>query len=658
MAHMGFGRWLGDPEPFPDYKYTAKLDQIDWMMWHMDNDVDILNTMPDYVYTVPEPPYPYYLDTTPSAMNVTNSMGVFFIHVSSNYNWSVSCSETWLTAEPTSGTGDGVIIMRHSANVGALRTATASITCDLITDVITVTQDTTATNADSAEATRHILVIYAQHETSLEDPLAPGEYNDTATAQYLSQYKHLGYDIDEWIADGFSLAPRPEYNRPGRKHLPLPVLANLKHGNYHPMDCIHVGLSEGAITPYIVPRVGSTDPALVGRAQRKNGYYVSQTPQDYPAGGTNTEGWAAWHSGSDCGYNRASALIQEIMQSDYLATHLSPALKYDKNVPGKIDMIILALPQLYKYGYYLDNDHGYATMTTLIAPKTIHGTTYNKIFWQPYSRNSARVLHHEYMHMAYQGNEEHSNEVFADKAWVGDEPILTLTGFVHDVYCNQFPLPSSPWGGNPCYDCTMEAPAIGWVGIPHPLISASMNMTTLNRWATDSGNYAIGNCQDTMDFLCMQSPYDQEQFMILSAYYPQTLGGTIDYPFSGEKHPAYGTEMKTNGVYATIYKYRNNETSPHTYSNFYNPITNYMIDTMTEQYGYGNIGTQDTRTVTATGQVVENAKCVLIDHDNPTTNPSGLTNANAKFGVLVEWIGWSVVDGIKTANVTITFDTP
>jgi hypothetical protein len=192
----------------------------------------------------------------------------------------------------------------------------------------------------------------------------------------------------------------------------------------------------------------------------------------------------------------------------------------------------------------------------------------------------------------------------------------------------------------------------------HPLMAASFGLTTLNRWATSSGNYNIGNSNDAWDFLCLQSPYDNTQFMILSAFWPPEVDGTTDYPYGGDEEPYH---LK-KGVYATIVKFREltyYTKTYHTYSNVMNPVTNYMIETMTEQYQYGDIGLQDSRyNYTDVGKTnpLVNAKAVLLDHANPSTNPSGLTTSNNPFGVLVEWVGWTEISGVQTAQVTITID--
>lgn len=646
MLNYGFGRWLGDPYPYPEYKYQSQLNGLDWLWWHSGNDIDMGDCMDDYVYTAPVPPYPYTLAISPEAYNVTNARGCFYLKITSNYDWSITCADAWLTCEPTSGTGNATIIFRHAPNTGAQRTSSATITCDALTETLTVVQDVTAVNDDAYTNTRHVLIIYAVHEDSLEDPLAPSEYNDTAIANYNNAFRQLGLSEAEWAADGYSLSELN--NRP-----PLAVIAKLAHGDYYPFDITHVGLADGAITPYIVPKVGSIDPTLAGRAEHPNGYYVKQTPL---IGGlpTNTDGWTTWAEGRD----RQQALAREILNSDYLATYLDPDLKYDKNETGDFDFIIVANPQLYKWGYYTDNEFGTADRLFLSPPVTILGTQYSRAKWQPYSLNDAYVMWHEHTHIAYYSTCI-SNELLAAKEWAGDPLAVTVTQFVGDLYRTEQPYPPPPWYRFPCAFANVQAIAnVGCIGIPHPLISASLGFTTLNRWAKADGNYTIDNVLETMDYLCLQSPYDQEQYMVLCAYYPPLIDGSTDYPYSGLKHPTTGAEINKHGVYATVIKFRDDQTPPYNYEQKGGFVQSYMVDTMTEYYGFGNIDTADTRIIANTSQEVVNAKAVLLDHDNPTWNPSGLSNENAKFGVLVEWVGWSVVDGVNTATVTITFDTP
>jgi hypothetical protein len=490
---------------------------------------------------------------------------------------------------------------------------------------------------------RNVLVVYAQHEISLEDPFAPGEYNDTATAQYLSHYKWLGMTKQEWIAAGF-VNPDDTDNF---NHLPLEVEAELLWPDDHPFNVIHVGLDTNTdtITPYIVPT-----------ATHPNGYYVCDTPliSGLPH---NDEGWVLNSSAENL---RLQQLVIDIARSGYLDTYLSTNENYCKNVVGKMDFIVIATPQLYKYGYYAnDSPGGLATTATLAPPAMVAGAEVDKIFWQPGGWPNLTIHMHEYVHHAYKptfytGMTSYPTtpELFVGKT--GNAVPVKITRDVPDVYINFNPAPSLPWGTEPCRPCMVRS------GRPvhHPVMAASFGLTTLSRWATTSGDYNIGNSSDAWDFLCLQSPYDDSQFMILSAFYPPEIGGTTEYPYGGDE--PYNLRK---GVYATIVKFETTlllNTLVHTYDNRRAPVTNYMIETMTEQYQYGDIGLQQYRyNYNDPGQTrpLPNATAVLLDHTHPDTNPSGLSTLNAPFGVKVEWIGWTDIDNVKTAQVTITIDT-
>jgi len=434
-------------------------------------------------------------------------------------------------------------------------------------------------------------------------------------------------------------------------------MAELMFGDSHPFNVIHVGLDTGLdeiTSPYIVPA-----------SQHPNGYYVGQAAQ-VDGLDENTHGWidGDW-LGFDNGNARFNQLILDIVASGYLDEQLSDALVYDKNISGKIDFMIIATPQLYKRGYYQNDENRYATLLTLPTAASIAGADIKYIFYQPDGWTSTRVHMHEYFHFAYRDGGHYGRatpEIFADKAWVGgDEPEITLWTQIPDVYCRVHPFPTPPYTGDPCGSCSHRAlvgtpyyamPGAGATpGFMHPLMAASFGLTTLNRWATTNGNYNIGNATDTWDYLCIQSPYDQTQIMVLGAFYPRTIGGGIAYPYSGNNK---------QGVYATIIKFLDSDSPPYHYSNFYQcMVQSYIIDTCTYWWSYGDIGTQDYRTYYVTPGATTtnlNPKAVLLDHANPGTNPSGLSLTNNPFGVKVEWIGWTVVSDVQTAQVTITID--
>lgn len=556
--HISFGRWLGDPSPFPDFKYIAMLDPIDWLHWYQGNNIDMIGAM---FGSVPADAPPITPPWTPA------------------------------DGYPPGWT------------------------------------DTAA---------RNVLIIYAEHETSLEDPLAPGEYSDTAQAAYDNNVKWLGLSKADWVAAGYD---DPNQDYPGADELPpLTVCAEIMWGDSHPWNVVHLGLDTNTdtITPYVVP------------ASTPNGYYLMTQPTLTGLLPTNT-------AGSDTHFAlRQQILLKEILNSDYFTSNINSNLIYDRNMPGVIDVVILVVPSLYKLNYYRYSMNSSATISVLSEPINIGTRQIDRVAWEPGETFNIPTIHHEYLHTSYMASGiSYTPELFADKAWVGgDEPVIKLSGHIPDIYENQTPYPAEPYR-RPCINATHFAfrrnETIFCGVLMHPLQAAQFYGLTLNDWATSSGSYTIKSFRDSYEILCIQSPYDQTQYLMLQAFYPLEIDGGFDYPWS---------KAAMKGVYATVFKpyWPSGSVTP-VYANTYNPIKTYMIDTCTEYYSYGDIGTQDTRTIAATSAVETNKKLVLLDHANPTTNPSGLSNLNAPFGVTVEFVEWTQdANEIWQATVDITID--
>jgi hypothetical protein len=83
-----------------------------------------------------------YLTVTPANRDVTSSSGNTTFAISSNTTWTVSDNATWLAATPTSGSNNGTITATYSANTGAQRVATITVTGAGVTPatMVTVTQ--------------------------------------------------------------------------------------------------------------------------------------------------------------------------------------------------------------------------------------------------------------------------------------------------------------------------------------------------------------------------------------------------------------------------------------------------------------------------------------------------------------------------------------
>jgi hypothetical protein len=56
------------------------------------------------------------LSASTTSQNVSNAAGSFSINISSNTEWSVSSNEAWCTVSPTSGSGNGTVIISYTAN--------------------------------------------------------------------------------------------------------------------------------------------------------------------------------------------------------------------------------------------------------------------------------------------------------------------------------------------------------------------------------------------------------------------------------------------------------------------------------------------------------------------------------------------------------------
>ena len=84
---------------------------------------------------------PCTLTVTPLNQNVAATAGTTTFSITTTCAWTVSESESWLSVSPTNGTGNGTITATYSANSGAQRIGTVTVTVADVTPVtITVTQ--------------------------------------------------------------------------------------------------------------------------------------------------------------------------------------------------------------------------------------------------------------------------------------------------------------------------------------------------------------------------------------------------------------------------------------------------------------------------------------------------------------------------------------
>lgn len=484
-------------------------------------------------------------------------------------------------------------------------------------------------------------------------PLDGGAWinRDSAQYQYDRYYKNLGLTKEDWD---------------GAVQYGLPVLAEMFFGDHHPMNVIHVGLDSGTgvITPM---EVSAEDPY---------GMYVSKAPKSTGYAGLNLDnanGWENYLTGLGLegdGFLILIDLAKQLASSGYLAAQLDPELVYDRNIAGIIDLIIVATPQAYAYESHLTDERDNAsTASYLDGNITIGEREYAGCVWQSGGWDETSTHMHEYMHYCYKGiytllplptvipailpglrewirPTVYSGVFFAPHV---DAPAYAIP----DVYIEHTMIDyggcEQPWGYLPCksnhnYHSSLRT------GVLHPLMAAAMGLTGLDRVVSASGTYQIGNMTDTMDVLCIQSPKDPRQVMMLNVYYPRPILGESNY---------YGKGAEYKGVYATFWL-RNTASGYSNFSAGYNqdaqngyPVYSHMSDTMIEYYGYGKIGTQESRYRPSAPTVpLPNAKAVLIDL--PPTTWCGLRQDCEAFGVEVEFIQWVEVDGVMTAEVEVT----
>ena len=484
-------------------------------------------------------------------------------------------------------------------------------------------------------------------------PLDGGAWinRDAAQYQYDNYYKNLGLAKDEWD---------------GVERYGLPILAELFFGDKHPMEVVHVGLNEGVVTPH---EVSPDDPY---------GKYVSvkcKFPANVLVNPQNAEGWDKWGGGMfgnpDDGYPLVNDLVKALASSGYLAAQLDAEGIYDRNISGRFDFIILATPQAYAYEAHLTDERDRAAQALFDDSITIGEREYEGASWQCGGWDETGVHLHEYMHFAYKplGSAYPMSDTLYGEAlrdWVGSRVALSGSHWYYMLDRIPLPIPDTyiersdyggcdePWNYLPCQDNHNYRSSLR-TGVLHPLMAASFGLTDLSRVITESGRYEIKNMTDAYDVLCIQSPKDPRQVMMLNVYSPREINGKTDYYGAGEIY---------RGVYATIFRrstaagafgYDNTHMI---YSNFdaspSRVVTNYMTDTMIEYYGYGDIGTQESRyRYNALDVPLPNAKAVLIA--NPVSVFCGLHQECEGFGVKVEFVEWGEVDGVVAAVVDVTF---
>ena len=81
------------------------------------------------------------LNIVPKTQNVSNPSGSFTIEVTSNVDWTVSSSDSWLTCNPETGSNNGTVTVNYTENTGIEeRSGSIAIIGGGITQTCTVTQ--------------------------------------------------------------------------------------------------------------------------------------------------------------------------------------------------------------------------------------------------------------------------------------------------------------------------------------------------------------------------------------------------------------------------------------------------------------------------------------------------------------------------------------
>jgi len=477
---------------------------------------------------------------------------------------------------------------------------------------------------------------YAYSNSGMDDVLMPlsgeGTWVGRDTAQYAYDHnmKCLGQTVDEWVANGYE-------NYDGSSIYPsLPVLAKLLFGERHPMEVIHIGLDPdtGIITPWV--------------AEETYGYYRSDKPK-YAFSPINSSGWDG--TNMYAANNRMGPFIDRIIADPTFAAYLDSSLQYDNNISGSFDFVIFHTPEAYAAGTYYYDLRDYATLKFLSAPITVGDRELIRMPFQLGGLEEVYTHMHEYIHLCYEYISAikrletpwvmplHRNYTHQNSACMVEIADF-VSGFVPDTYVEAPFLPSPPWGTNPCAGISHFASTMR-PGVMHPLIAASLGLADLLRVVSASGEYQIQNMVEKWDVIAIQSPYNPAQVVFLNVFYPLSIEGETEYGGSGSNW---------KGVYAHVWLRDDGG-----YSNYSGKVRTYTVDTMTEYWQYGNIGSQAFRSKATTPDVDElNKKLVLLDIND--IEHCRLSYDGEPFGVTVEFVEWTFPDGIPTATVNITID--
>jgi hypothetical protein len=96
------------------------------------------------------------LTVSPTSTSVANTAGSLVATVTANVAWTTSSNVNWLSASPSTGTGNGSINLSYAANTGAARTGVLTLSGGGVTTSVTVTQAAAAASLTVTPTTQSV----------------------------------------------------------------------------------------------------------------------------------------------------------------------------------------------------------------------------------------------------------------------------------------------------------------------------------------------------------------------------------------------------------------------------------------------------------------------------------------------------------------------
>ena len=132
-----------------------------------------------------------YLNASPSSVSFTDAAGTQAVTITSNTDWTVTASESWLTVTPASGSGNGAVTVTAQANTGAEeRMANITVSGTGVTGDKTITVTQAAPEVQGGQ-------------TTLSEGWENGTVNESAAIGHWAFAKVQG-DDKEWLVKEYS----------------------------------------------------------------------------------------------------------------------------------------------------------------------------------------------------------------------------------------------------------------------------------------------------------------------------------------------------------------------------------------------------------------------------------------------------------------------